>query len=207
MALEQAARAAGYDKNPEVQKAFAPIRREILAGAYWDDVAARTPAPSAAEVEAWYRSHPGDYAVKASRQCAHVVVASEEEARKAKGRIQGGATFEAMAREVSLDRQTGEHGGDLGTVSDEKLTHMESALSKAILTLPAGAVSDPVKSNQGWHLFTCQPVPAHQVPLAEAQDRIAASIRAERISAAVNARLAELKKAAPAKQTKAGKAI
>ena len=200
LVVEQAALRAKYDRNAVVQKAFAPARREILVAAYWDDVAARTPAPSAAEIEARYRERAKDYEVPASRQCSHLLVGTEEDAVRARGRIVGGAAFDVVAREVSLDMETRDSGGDLGAVSEEKLQHLDSSLATAIRQLPPGTVSGPSKSSQGWHLFVCQPVAARMPALAEVQDRIAASIRKERISAVVNARVAALKKSpAPAK--------
>jgi hypothetical protein len=54
----------------------------------------------------------------------------------------------------------------------------------------------------GWHLFVCQPIPARVLPLAEVSDKIAATIRQQRILAAVNARVAQLEEAASAKRKK-----
>lgn len=205
MVVEQAAVKGKSDRSPAVQKAFAAVRRDVLAEAYWDDVAARTPPPTPAEVEARYRERYRDFEVPASRRCSHLVVATEDEARVTRARIVGGAPFDAMAREVSLDRETRDRGGDLGSISEEKLQHMDSGLSRAIRQLPAGAVSEPQKSPQGWHLFTCQALPARVLSLAEVNDWITASMRQERISAAVNARLAQLESVAAAKGKK-GKA-
>jgi peptidyl-prolyl cis-trans isomerase C len=202
MVVEQAALRDGYDKKPAVKMAFEAVRRDLLAEAYWDDVAARTPAPTPAEVEARYRERIRDYEVPASRKCSRIVVATEEEARVARARVAGGAPFDAVAREVSIDPETRDRGGDLGSVTEEKLQHMDSALAKAIRQLPAGAVSEPQQSTAGWDLFTCQPLPARVLPLSEVQDRIAASIRKERISATVNGRVAQLESAAEAKATK-----
>ena len=202
MIVEQAAAGGKYDKNPAVQKAYASARRDILVEAYWDDVAARTPPPTQAEIEARYSARFRDFEVPASRRCSQIVVATQDEATVTRARITGGASFEAMAREVSLDGETRGRGGDLGSISDERLQHMDSEISRAIRQLPAGAVSEPVKSPQGFHLFVCQPAPARIQTLGEVSDRIAASIRQERISAAVNARLVQLENAAAAKGKK-----
>jgi parvulin-like peptidyl-prolyl isomerase len=203
LVVEQAALRAKYDRNAAVKKAFEPVKREILVAAYWDDVSARTPAPTSAEVEARYRERAKEYELPASRQCTHLLVATEEEATRARARITGGEPFDAVARQVTLDGETKDRGGDLGAISEEKLKHLDSALATAIRQLPSGTVSDPARSKQGWHLFVCQTLPARVPPLSEVQDRIAASIRKERISATVNGRVAQLESAAAAKGAKA----
>jgi peptidyl-prolyl cis-trans isomerase C len=191
--LDEEAGRANLARRPAVAEKLAAARRDILVTAYYDDLGARTPAPTAAEVQARFDARPSEFQVPASRRCAHAVASSEQGARKLKARVAGGETFEKVAREASEDKGTGANGGDIGDVTDERLARMDPKLAAAIRKLAPRKVSEPVKTAMGWHVLRCEPVPARRLALAEVQDRIAASIRYERISAAVNTRLAELK--------------
>ncbi|HRG14906.1 MAG TPA: SurA N-terminal domain-containing protein [Pseudomonadota bacterium] len=67
-------------------------------------------------------------------------------------KIRGGAAFEAVARESSDDIGSKESGGDLGWI--EKTGAFEPAFEDALFGLAVGAVSDPVRTDQGYHLIT-----------------------------------------------------
>jgi EpsD family peptidyl-prolyl cis-trans isomerase len=54
----QAARAQGLDKDPDVLQALEAARREILARAYQDRIAATVPGRSSDDIDAFYNSHP-----------------------------------------------------------------------------------------------------------------------------------------------------
>ncbi|MBF0421933.1 MAG: peptidylprolyl isomerase [Magnetococcales bacterium] len=65
-------------------------------------------------------------------------------------KIQGGASFEQVAKDSSEDDSNARDGGDLGWM--ETGTMLE-AFSKAIRSLKKGQVSQPVRSQLGWHLI------------------------------------------------------
>ena len=68
-------------------------------------------------------------------------------------RIVKGEDFAAVAKAESDDPASGPKGGDLGTLSHGRLV---SALDEAAFKLAAGAVSEPLKSQFGWHLIQVQ---------------------------------------------------
>ncbi|MFI5119314.1 MAG: peptidylprolyl isomerase [Thermoanaerobaculia bacterium] len=69
-------------------------------------------------------------------------------AKEASDLIKGGAKFEAVVKDYS-DGATKARGGDLGLVTKGELT---SEIDKAVFSLPAGSVSDPIGTKFGWHL-------------------------------------------------------
>ncbi len=54
----QAARQKGLDSDPSVVQALAVTRREVLARAYQDQIAAQASGVSSAEIDQYYDSHP-----------------------------------------------------------------------------------------------------------------------------------------------------
>jgi parvulin-like peptidyl-prolyl isomerase len=80
----------------------------------------------------------------------HILVESEEAARAAKARIDGGEPFEKVAQEVSTDASNKDQGGDLGSFGRGR---MVKPFEDVAFELPIGRVSDPVQTTFGWHVI------------------------------------------------------
>lgn len=74
-----------------------------------------------------------------------IILGDQDSALAAKARIDGGESFEAIAREVSLDTTSKENGGDLGW---QVPTLLSTQISSALDTLDIGTCSDPVALTQ-----------------------------------------------------------
>ena len=106
-------------------------------------------------------------------------------------RVEGGANFADVARELSEDVSTKDHGGDLGFIS--KGTVGETAFDDALWALQPGQVSVPVVTRAGVHLISLAEVRRQEFPPFAAQ---AAQLRedmlARRVKDAMSAKRAEL---------------
>lgn len=80
----------------------------------------------------------------------HILVASEQEAKDIKARLDKGESFEKLAAEVSKDPGSAKEGGDLGYFTQGK---MVKSFSDAAFKLSKGQISAPVKSDFGWHII------------------------------------------------------
>lgn len=80
----------------------------------------------------------------------HILVDTEEEAKAAIERINKGEKFEDLAKELSVDTVSGANGGDLDYFS---YTDMVQPFSEASFALEIGQVSEPVKSDFGYHVI------------------------------------------------------
>jgi peptidyl-prolyl cis-trans isomerase C len=78
----------------------------------------------------------------------HILLASEDDAKKALARVKGGEDFAKVATELSKD-PAGE-GGDLGWFTKDRMVPEFSAVA---FTLEPGQISDPVKTQFGWHII------------------------------------------------------
>ncbi|WP_131194949.1 peptidylprolyl isomerase [Lichenihabitans psoromatis] len=78
----------------------------------------------------------------------HILVPTEAEAKAALARVKGGEDFAKVADEVSKD--PGSQGGDLGWFTRDK---MVPEFADAAFKLEKGQISDPVKSEFGWHII------------------------------------------------------
>jgi peptidyl-prolyl cis-trans isomerase C len=80
----------------------------------------------------------------------HILVESEEEANKLLADIKGGADFAELAKTKSKDPSAAAGGGDLGYFTKEQ---MVPEFAEVAFKMSPGQLSNPVKSQFGWHLI------------------------------------------------------
>jgi peptidyl-prolyl cis-trans isomerase C len=79
----------------------------------------------------------------------HILVETEDEAKAVKAELDKGADFAELAKKKSKDPGSAD-GGDLGFFTKEQ---MVPEFSVVAFTLEPGKISDPVKSQFGWHII------------------------------------------------------
>jgi peptidyl-prolyl cis-trans isomerase C len=80
----------------------------------------------------------------------HILVETEAQAKAALERIRKGEDFAKLAAELSTDPGSGKEGGDLGWFEKGR---MVPEFSEAAFKLEKGQVSEPVKSQFGFHII------------------------------------------------------
>lgn len=80
----------------------------------------------------------------------HILVKTEEEAKQVRQRLLDGEDFAKVAEEVSTDTASAKNGGDLGWFG---LGQMDPEFEKEAFNLPIGKISDPVKTQFGYHII------------------------------------------------------
>jgi peptidyl-prolyl cis-trans isomerase C len=93
----------------------------------------------------------------------HILVESEDAAKKAQARVTGGEDFAKVAKELSKDPGSAD-GGDLGFFTKER---MVKEFADAAFALKPGEVSAPVKSQFGWHVIRLEERRTKPVPTFE----------------------------------------
>jgi peptidyl-prolyl cis-trans isomerase C len=79
----------------------------------------------------------------------HILVETEDEAKAVKAELDKGADFAELAKKKSKDPGASD-GGDLGFFTKEQ---MVPEFSEVAFKLDPGKISDPVKSQFGWHII------------------------------------------------------
>ena len=103
------------------------------------------------------------------RRAAHILIeaddASDSDARakidEVAKRLKAGEDFAALAKEVSEDPGSANEGGDLGFAGPGVY---DPAFEEALYALGEGQVSEPIRSEFGWHLIKLLGVQSPEVP-------------------------------------------
>jgi peptidyl-prolyl cis-trans isomerase C len=137
------------DKSPDVVSQLENIKNTLLTQAALQSFIKANPV-SDAELKAEYDSKVGgnnDIEYKAS----HILVKTEEEAKKLIADLDKGAKFADLANKYSLDAKESQNGGDLGWFSAGE---MIEPFSEAVAKLEKGKYSkEPVKTKYGYHII------------------------------------------------------
>jgi peptidyl-prolyl cis-trans isomerase C len=104
----------------------------------------------------------------------HILVESEDKIKEIKEKVKGGGDFVALAKEFSKDPGSKDNGGDLGYFGKGQ---MVPEFEQVVFTLKKGDVSDPVKTQFGWHLIKIEDRRTKQPPAFDiVKDRILQSL-------------------------------
>jgi parvulin-like peptidyl-prolyl isomerase len=94
----------------------------------------------------------------------HILVASEDEAKKVRERLDAGEDFATLARELSIDEGSKAQGGELKWFYHGE---MVKEFDAAAYALNIGEISQPVKSDNGYHII--QVLGKEERPLTDTQ--------------------------------------
>lgn len=206
----EARRAALYGLE-EVRLAFVALDTETLPpeAALSDAALEAYAAEHEAEIQALFDEQKGDFEAPERVRARHILLrvaedADEEEVERVRAtaletlaRIRGGASFEDVALEVSEDPGSRDEGGSLGLFARGETS---TELEEAAFSLEPGQISEPVRSDAGFHLVLLEERvaggsrPFEEVRLELARgpaERAAARERAERLADELSASIAE----------------
>ena len=132
----------------------------------------------------------------------HILVPTEDEAKAIEAELKKGADFATLAKEKSKDPGAAE-GGDLGYFTKDQ---MVPEFAEVAFKLDKGQISDPVKTQFGWHIIKVEdkrtkPTPSFDDVKSQLQTYVAHRAQAElvqKLRSAANIERLDQPPAAPA---------
>ena len=178
-ALSQAAEAL-VTKRDEI--ALENDRRAYLAGLVLQDAVKGAITDEA--VQKAYDARYKDAAPGMEYNAAHILVATEDEAKKLREQIDGGADFAELARQHSTDGAA-PGGGSLGWFGPGM---MVKPFEDAVVALQPGQVGGPIQTQFGWHLVKLNETRVAAAPtLDQVRDELAQELEQATIDARIKA--------------------
>lgn len=157
--MAKMAREAKLDANPDVERKVAFFRDKLLLDDYLAQESKKAVTPEA--MRKLYDDSVKSITPEQEVHARHILVPTEDEAKKAQARVKGGEDFAKVAAELSKDPGSGKEGGDLGWFTKDR---MVPEFADAAFKMKPGEISDPVKSQFGWHVIKVEEARTKPVP-------------------------------------------
>lgn len=165
--VAQKALADKMDQTADFAKKVAYYREKLMMEALLGKVAAE--AATDAAIQKAYDEVAKLQKPEAEVHARHILVETEADAKKVLQRLKDGEDFTKVATEVSKD--PGSKGGDLGWFTKDR---MVPEFADAAFKLEPNQISEPVKSQFGWHIIQTLEKREKKFPsLAEVKDQVA----------------------------------
>ena len=125
------------------------------------------------QAKAAYDEQIGKLKPEAEVHARHILVKTEDEAKDLVKQLRAGADFNELAKKSS-DGPSSHTGGDLGYFARGQ---MVKTFEDAAFALEPGHISDPIKSEFGWHVIKVEDKRNRPAPsFEEVKDQITASL-------------------------------
>jgi peptidyl-prolyl cis-trans isomerase C len=156
--VNQAAEKKKLEESADFKRRLAFLRSKLLMG-----YELQSEAKAAVTDEAMHQTY--NDAVKSvggqeEVRARHILVETEDEAKAILDQIKGGADFATLAKEKSKD-PGGADGGDLGYFTKDQ---MVPEFADVAFKMYPGQLSNPVKSQFGWHVIKLEDKRTKQPP-------------------------------------------
>ncbi len=147
--LYQEALKKGFDKDAEYLKRVEDFKKITLVGTLLEKEMASKATVSDQDIKDYYEKHKEEFAVGQIR-ASHILVKTEEDAKKILERLKKGEDFAKIAKKSSIDPGSAKNGGDLGFFSAGQMVPEFEAVA---IKLKPGEISEPVKTKFGYHII------------------------------------------------------
>ena len=156
--VTQAAEKKNIADNPDFKRRLAFLRNKLLMGFELQEE-----AKAAVSDEAMHQTYEEAVASMRGQEevhARHILVEREDEAKALLDQLKAGGDFVALAKEKSKD-PGGSDGGDLGYFTKDQ---MVPEFAEVAFKMYPGQLSNPVKTQFGWHIIKVEDKRTKQAP-------------------------------------------
>ena len=172
--VTQAADKKKLADSPEFKRRLAFLRNKLLMGYELQEEAKA--AVNDETLQQTYNDAVKSMGGQEEVRARHILVESEDEAKALQEQLKSGADFATLAKEKSKDPGAAE-GGDLGYFTKDQ---MVPEFADVAFKMYPGQVSNPVKTQFGWHLIKLEDKRTKQPPeFDKVKDQIEAFLDAQ----------------------------
>jgi parvulin-like peptidyl-prolyl isomerase len=190
--LYQEAMKKGLDKDPEFRSKVEDFKKITLIGQLLEKEIELKTQVTDQDVKDYYEKNKEDFADITQIRASHILVRTEGEAKKILERLKKGEDFAKIARDNSIDTGSAKNGGELGFFSSGQ---MVPEFERAAARLKVGELSEPVKTQFGYHIIKVTDKKAGKpLEFKEVQNLIFQRLTAEKQKAFFDSYIEGLKK-------------
>lgn len=134
------------DYNMDVEKFKETVRKDLMYQKHKEWFEKENPVTDE-EIKKYYEDNKDQFA---KRDASHILVEDEKTANEIKEKLDNGEDFADLAKEYSKDTANAANGGNLGTFSRGQ---MVKEFEDAAFKLKEGEISEPIKTQFGYHII------------------------------------------------------
>lgn len=190
----------GLDKSPEIQKLLEMTQQNILGAAYLENYLDKLELPNFEAVAFEnYTLNRKQFVQSETVNAQHILITIDEGNEKEAQRlaaelrekiVNGKQSFSEIAKKYSKDPTAEKNSGNLGFFDRNQ---MVSEFSDIAFSLNEGEVSQPVKTQFGWHIIkVLEKKPAKQLGFDEVKVNLIANAKQSFMQEARNNKLEEI---------------
>lgn len=179
-----------YEADPKFKADLAKIKEEMLAN-FAIEKAISAVSVADDEIKKFYDEHKSEFVAGEAVEASHILVDSEDKAKEILADIKAGkVSFEDAAKSFS-SCPSSERGGALGEFSRGQ---MVPEFDAAAFAMSVGEISDPVKTQFGYHLIKLtNKKEAAEIPFEQIKPQLAQKVLADKQKAAYTSKVNQLK--------------
>ena len=183
----------GLDKDPDIDRQVVDLRRRLVVQRVMRKYQT-PPTISDEQARAYYDQNPDLYSTT-QVHAFHILVKDEETAKQIAAELKSDPKkFGDLARDKSTDTSSARKGGDLGTFGQGR---MVPEFERAAFKLKPNEISDPVKTQYGWHIImVTERKEGERKPFEQLKEQIRASLRNQALQDQVQGHMDALKQSA-----------
>jgi peptidyl-prolyl cis-trans isomerase C len=148
--LYQEAKKGGLDKDEDFKNKVEEFKRMNLVSTLLKKEVEEKVTVDDQEVRDFYNRHQESFKLGEEVKAQHILVATEEEAKDILKRILKKESFSELAKNFSKDEGTAKNSGELGFFGRGR---MVPEFENAAFSLKPGEISEPVKTQFGYHII------------------------------------------------------
>lgn len=178
------------DETPEFKASLENAKRAMLAQAAMRDLI-KDLVISDDDAQKFYDENPKLFVQPERVHARHILVSGDETLEKVKAELKAGKSFDVVAKEFSIDPGSAVKGGDLGEFP--KGVMVKEFEEAAFALKNPGDVSEPVKTQFGWHIIKLEEhIAESSMPFEQVKPQILQELREQKTQETLEAKSKEL---------------
>lgn len=185
------AKKRGLENDKELKRKIEESKKIILINHLLEKEIESAAKVTDKDIKDYYDKHKDEFVTVNQVRLSHIVVKTEDEAKKVYSRLQAGEDFKKVASAVSIDETTAKSGGDMGIFNRGT---MKPELEQVAFSLKKGDISMPIKLQDGIHILKVTDTKGTVIKFEKVKSMLTQRVEAEKQKESFDKLIENLKK-------------